>query len=108
MYPRSELNPCGRSARIPGEVDLVGESDWRPRSHRGRAPPISAAGSADSWIVSIEGDRLGRAGWLVVHVPAAGVVVGAGPDPGMLESAGAGLRRYAAARHPVLSRLVPA
>lgn len=50
-------------------------------------------------------DRLGRAGWLVVHVPAAEAVVDAGVDPGMLESVGAGLRRYAATRHPLMSRM---
>lgn len=52
-------------------------------------------------------DRFGRAGWLVVHVPDAEVVVGAATDPGMLESVRSGLRRYAADRFPVLSRLMP-
>jgi N-acetylglucosaminyl-diphospho-decaprenol L-rhamnosyltransferase len=41
------------------------------------------------------GARLGRAGWLAVHVPAAEVVVGAGPATGMLETVDRGLRRYA-------------
>lgn len=41
------------------------------------------------------GARLVRAGWLVVHVPAAEVVVGAGPATGMLEAVDRGLRRYA-------------
>ncbi len=41
------------------------------------------------------GRRLGAAGWRVVHVPGADVVVGAGPGPGMLESERCGLRRYA-------------
>ncbi len=42
------------------------------------------------------GARLARAGWLVVHVPAAEAAVGPGAVPGMLESERAGLRRYAA------------
>lgn len=41
------------------------------------------------------GARLGRAGWLAVHVPAAEVVVGPGAPTGMLESVECGLRRYA-------------
>lgn len=41
------------------------------------------------------GDRLGRAGWRVVHVPGADAVVGPGEPPGMLESERQGLRRYA-------------
>lgn len=41
------------------------------------------------------GARLARAGWLTVHVPAAEVVVGAGPVTGMLETVDRGLRRYA-------------
>ncbi|MDN5750539.1 MAG: glycosyltransferase, partial [Pseudonocardia sp.] len=39
------------------------------------------------------GDRLGRAGWLVLHVPSAEVVVEAGGT--LLESARAGLRSFA-------------
>lgn len=41
------------------------------------------------------GARLGRAGWLAVHVPGAEVVVGPGPATGMLEPVDRGLRRYA-------------
>lgn len=53
------------------------------------------------------GDRLVRAGWLVVHVPTAEAAVAPGPVPGMLEPARAGLRRYAAdRRHRVLARIV--
>jgi N-acetylglucosaminyl-diphospho-decaprenol L-rhamnosyltransferase len=49
-------------------------------------------GPADSVDLS---ERLGRAGWLVVHVPAAEVGVAAGTAPGMLEPMRSGLRRYA-------------
>jgi len=51
------------------------------------------------------GDRLARAGWLAVHVPAAEAAVAPGPVPGMLETARDGLRRYAADRHRGLARL---
>lgn len=48
------------------------------------------------------GDRLGRAGWLVVHVPAAEVTVelatGAARGQGILEPPRVGARRYAADR----------
>ncbi len=40
-------------------------------------------------------ERLGRAGWLVVHVPGAEVEVAPGEAPGMLEPTRSGLRRYA-------------
>jgi N-acetylglucosaminyl-diphospho-decaprenol L-rhamnosyltransferase len=40
------------------------------------------------------GDRLGRAGWLAVHVPAAEVTVHAPGGHGILEGHGDGLRRY--------------
>lgn len=42
------------------------------------------------------GARLARAGWLVVHVPAAEADVVPGPATGMLEPVRDGLRRYAA------------
>lgn len=42
------------------------------------------------------GARLARAGWLVVHVPAAEAAVAPGDVPGMLEPVRDGLRRYAA------------
>jgi N-acetylglucosaminyl-diphospho-decaprenol L-rhamnosyltransferase len=51
------------------------------------------------------GDRLARAGWLAVHVPAAEAAVAPGPVPGMLEPLRDGLRRYAADRYRVLARL---
>lgn len=44
-------------------------------------------------------ERLGRAGWLCVGVPAAEVTVAADASPCMLESRDRGLRRYVDARH---------
>lgn len=52
------------------------------------------------------GDRLNRAGWLVLHVPTVEVEVGPGAG-GMLESDRAGLRRFAHDRYPMWSRLMP-
>ena len=50
------------------------------------------------------GDRLARAGWLVVHVPAAEADVVPGPVPGMLETERDGLLRYAADRRRARAR----
>lgn len=56
------------------------------------------------------GDRLGRAGWLVVHEPAAEVTVGASDgrdgEQGILEPLPAGLRRYTKDRSAGLTRAV--
>lgn len=46
-------------------------------------------------------DRLGRAGWLAVHVPEAEVTTGPPDGQGILEPGAAGLRRYARDRCPV-------
>lgn len=51
------------------------------------------------------GARLARAGWLVVHVPAARVEVLPGATPGLLESEADGLRRWAADRTYARSEL---
>jgi hypothetical protein len=50
------------------------------------------------------GERLARAGWLVVHVPAAEADVVPGPVPGMLEPERDGLLRYAADRRRARAR----
>ncbi len=54
------------------------------------------------------GDRLGRAGWLVRHVPAAEVTVGRVDGPGMLETDGAALRRFVQDRSPAPVRALVA
>lgn len=54
------------------------------------------------------GERLGRAGWLVIGVPGAEATIHAGAGQGMLDTHDRGLRRYVHDRHAAPVRAVAA
>ncbi|WP_219416045.1 hypothetical protein [Pseudonocardia nigra] len=54
------------------------------------------------------GDRLGRSGWLVVHVPSVEAIVRPSDGHGILEPHGDGLRRYVRDRGPASVRALQA
>jgi Predicted glycosyltransferases len=109
--------PAGRVGWLSAACLLLRRAAWD--SVDGFDPRyVGAPGPVDVGDVDL-GDRLARAGWLTVHVPAAlvevpsgGSVGGAGRDPvpaqGILEPHEAGLRRYVHDRRGVPARVLQA
>jgi N-acetylglucosaminyl-diphospho-decaprenol L-rhamnosyltransferase len=87
---------CGRPAGSPP----AGPVGWVPASAvlLRRAALDSVDGFDPRYVGEWDdvdlGERLGRAGWLVLHVPGAEAVVHPTGGPGMLEPRGVAVRRY--------------
>lgn len=106
------LDPHGADISTGGQVPSVpGAARARSRPDPGRVGWLPASALLlrraafesvdgfdprylDEWDEVDFGDRIGRAGWLVLHVPGAEAVVHPVGGPGMLEPRGAGLRRF--------------
>jgi len=92
--------PTGLTGWLDGTCVLVRRVAWDSvGGYDARYPGIGT--TPDPADVDL-GERLGRAGWLVVGVPEAEVVVTVAPRQGILDPAG--WRRYVADRHGVTAR----
>ncbi len=91
---------------LAGSCLLVRRSAWD--SVDGLDPRYPGGGPAPDLADVDLGDRLGRAGWLVVAVPAARVTVHPVAGQGILEPYGRGLRRYLHDRYPAPVRALAA
>jgi N-acetylglucosaminyl-diphospho-decaprenol L-rhamnosyltransferase len=112
----------GLGGRLPGPLDLLrGRSGAPPRAGEVGWLPATCLLLRRAALDSVDGfdprypgplddvdlaHRLGRAGWLVLHVPEAGATAHPQPGPAALEPIGAARRRYLHDRSPAPTRVL--
>ncbi|MFC4947169.1 dTDP-Rha--alpha-D-GlcNAc-pyrophosphate polyprenol alpha-3-L-rhamnosyltransferase [Pseudonocardia sp. GCM10023141] len=98
--------PAGFVGWLAGTCVLVRRAAWD--SVDGYDPRYAGSGTDPEPADVDLGDRLDRAGWLVVGVPSAEVTVHARERQGILETHDRGLRRYVRDRHAAPARALMA